>query len=209
MHKVTAVGVSVFLQDNCRSGCCSLLHSVKAWDAEECLGYPCLPALVCVQVKLGREQKGDSFSSSKDMGEPMAGRVTTTPSKDMPTALDYEGAAALLPASTRANSAALQGSGGAVPQLPNKAGAQSFGGIQDSGGAASGDVSALSTGLASQRFGTGATQSSRTAGGLDERLSSVSALLKARSDVVVLRDLKIGPLLGRGSYGRVYKGVYA
>jgi len=34
----------------------------------------------------------------------------------------------------------------------------------------------------------------------------LSALLKARSDMAVLRDLKIGPLLGRGSYGRVYKG---
>lgn len=163
--------------------------------------------LVCLQVKLGREQKGNSFSSSKEMGEPMAGRLTTTPSKDLPTALNYEGAAALLPAGTRANSAALQGSGGAVLQLPDRAGAQSFGGMHDSGGA--GDVSALSTGLASQRFATGATQSSRTAGGMDERLSSVSALLKARSDVAVLRDLKIGPLLGRGSYGRVYKGVYA
>jgi hypothetical protein len=43
-------------------------------------------------------------------------------------------------------------------------------------------------------------------GGLEDRLSSVSALLKARSDAAVLRDLKIGPLLGRGSYGRVYKG---
>jgi hypothetical protein len=31
-------------------------------------------------------------------------------------------------------------------------------------------------------------------------------MLKARSDMAVLRDLKIGPLLGRGSYGRVYKG---
>jgi hypothetical protein len=37
----------------------------------------------------------------------------------------------------------------------------------------------------------------------------MSALLKARSDAAVLRDLKIGPLLGRGSYGRVYRGVCA
>eukprot|EP00775_Hariotina_reticulata_P008839 gene8839-9018_t len=36
--------------------------------------------------------------------------------------------------------------------------------------------------------------------------SGLPALLKARSDMAVLRDLKIGPLLGRGSYGRVYKG---
>jgi hypothetical protein len=76
------------------------------------------------------------------------------------------------------------------------------------GSGGTGDVSALSTGLASQRL-LSPTQSSRTAGGMDERLSSVSALLKARSDVAVLRDLKIGPLLGRGSYGRVYKGAFA
>lgn len=41
----------------------------------------------------------------------------------------------------------------------------------------------------------------------DDRRSAVYALLKARSDVAVLRDLRIGPLLGRGSYGRVYRGV--
>lgn len=41
----------------------------------------------------------------------------------------------------------------------------------------------------------------------DDRRSAVYALLKARSDVAVLRDLRIGPLLGRGSYGRVYRGA--
>jgi hypothetical protein len=40
----------------------------------------------------------------------------------------------------------------------------------------------------------------------DERRSAVFTLLKQRSDVAVLRDLTIGPLLGRGSYGRVYRG---
>jgi hypothetical protein len=41
---------------------------------------------------------------------------------------------------------------------------------------------------------------------LDRAAGGMSALIKARSDVALLRDLKIGPLLGRGSYGRVYKG---
>jgi hypothetical protein len=41
---------------------------------------------------------------------------------------------------------------------------------------------------------------------VEDRRNAVLALLKARSDVAVLRDLRIGPLLGRGSYGRVYRG---
>jgi hypothetical protein len=39
-----------------------------------------------------------------------------------------------------------------------------------------------------------------------ERYAGITSLLKARSDIAVLRELKIGPLLGRGSYGRVYRG---
>jgi hypothetical protein len=39
-----------------------------------------------------------------------------------------------------------------------------------------------------------------------ERYAGITYLLKARSDIAVLRELKIGPLLGRGSYGRVYRG---
>lgn len=41
----------------------------------------------------------------------------------------------------------------------------------------------------------------------DDRRSAVFTLLKQRSDVAVLRDLTIGPLLGRGSYGRLYRGA--
>lgn len=41
----------------------------------------------------------------------------------------------------------------------------------------------------------------------DDRRSAMFILLKQRSDVAVLRDLTIGPLLGRGSYGRVYRGA--
>jgi hypothetical protein len=43
----------------------------------------------------------------------------------------------------------------------------------------------------------------------DQRYGSATALLRARADVSVLRDLKIGPLIGRGSYGRVYRGALA
>jgi hypothetical protein len=41
---------------------------------------------------------------------------------------------------------------------------------------------------------------------LDRAARGMSALIKARADVALLRDLKIGPLLGRGAYGKVYKG---
>jgi hypothetical protein len=43
-------------------------------------------------------------------------------------------------------------------------------------------------------------------GGRPDAFSTMSALLKLRSDAAALKDLKIGPLLGRGSYGRVYRG---
>jgi hypothetical protein len=51
-----------------------------------------------------------------------------------------------------------------------------------------------------------ASTNSSSGTGVEDRRNAVFALLKARSDVAVLRDLKIGPLLGRGSYGRVYRG---
>jgi hypothetical protein len=39
--------------------------------------------------------------------------------------------------------------------------------------------------------------------------AAAGLLLRARADVSVLRDLKIGPLLGQGCYGRVHKGATA
>lgn len=51
-----------------------------------------------------------------------------------------------------------------------------------------------------------ASTNSSSSTAAEERRNAMYALLKARSDVAVLRDLKIGPLLGRGSYGRVYRG---
>lgn len=160
-----------------------------------------------LQVKLNRAQQGDSFSSSKDMAEP-ASALTPMPSKDLQTGPDHasQSSGGAGPVGTRHNSQALQGSGGALHWLDSSimqssGGLQGSGGMQGSGGTY--DVSTSSTALGS-RFGTGATQSGRA--GMEDRLTGVSALLKARSDVAVLRDLKIGPLLGRGSYGRVYKG---
>jgi hypothetical protein len=62
----------------------------------------------------------------------------------------------------------------------------------------------LSTTARAKHYGMGSKRTNR----VSDRLDSLSALLKARSDAAVLRDLKIGPLLGRGSYGSVYKGVW-
>jgi len=60
----------------------------------------------------------------------------------------------------------------------------------------------------SQRFSTGRLQSGlgvqRTAG--DGQADTTTAVLKARSDANVLKDLRLGPLLGQGCYGHVYKG---
>jgi hypothetical protein len=56
-------------------------------------------------------------------------------------------------------------------------------------------VGTVSTELASSSMGTGG-----------RRTEALSAMLKARSDIAVLRDIKLGPLLGAGSFGRVYKG---
>lgn len=38
---------------------------------------------------------------------------------------------------------------------------------------------------------------------------TTTAVLKARSDAAVLKDLKLGPLLGQGCFGRVYRGGHA
>jgi len=187
-----------------------------------------------VQVKLvSHEQKGDSFSSSKDaVHDPscsmqlavlQGGAVAPTAEQhDQP---QLPGAGASAPASTRLeshsvpgseayqDSTSVRGSGGVVGSggLPASDMVLSNSGLRGSGGAVQGSGgtydggSTFSTGLQSQRF-TGSASFGSRAAGMDDRLSSVSALLKARSDVAVLRDLKIGPLLGRGSYGRVYRG---
>lgn len=47
--------------------------------------------------------------------------------------------------------------------------------------------------------GTGSSGGKQT---VAEKYAGITSLLKARSDIAVLRELKIGPLLGRGSYGR-------
>jgi uncharacterized membrane protein YgcG len=75
-----------------------------------------------------------------------------------------------------------------------------------SGGRGSGQAGAPASASGGGASG-GAGSSAGQAGAVAARgISNVSSMLKARSEVAVLRDLKIGPLLGRGSYGRVYKG---
>lgn len=69
--------------------------------------------------------------------------------------------------------------------------------------AETGEIGSTRSSLELHGFSTKAQTYCRA--GADDHGSKV-ALLKARSDVAVLRDLKVGPLLGRGSYGRVYRG---
>jgi hypothetical protein len=77
-------------------------------------------------------------------------------------------------------------------------------GMPASGGGAPG---ASSTGGGSGPGSSAGAAGSSGQGAVASRgMGNVSSMLKARSDMAVLRDLKIGPLLGRGSYGRVYKG---
>lgn len=192
-----------------------------------------------VQAKLvAHEQKGDSFSSSKDaVHDPscslqlavlQGGAVAPTAEQHGQSELRDAGASA--PASTRLeshplpgseayqDSTSVRGSGGVLGSggLPGNDVAVSNSGLRGSGGGFQGSGgtydggSTFSSGLQSQRFtATGTASFGSRATGMEDRLSSVSALLKARSDVAVLRDLKIGPLLGRGSYGRVYRGETA
>jgi hypothetical protein len=46
----------------------------------------------------------------------------------------------------------------------------------------------------------------RAKGHRDGHSDTTTAVLKARSDAAVLKDLKLGPLLGPGCFGRVYRG---
>lgn len=59
--------------------------------------------------------------------------------------------------------------------------------------------------LLSQHFSTAGLKSGRGRSG-DHRADTTTAVLKARSDAAVLKELKLGSLLGQGCYGRVYKG---
>lgn len=149
------------------------------------LHVPC-----CLQVKLSMEHTNDS--SGKFSGSAVGAAVLQVePSQGSEDSKDVATPAT---AGTRHNSQALQGSGGALPWNDSVAITTSMHG---SGGTY--DLATCSTGLRTSEAGL----SSR---GMDSKISSAAALLKQRSDVAVLRDLKIGPLLGRGSYGRVYRG---
>eukprot|EP00883_Tetradesmus_obliquus_P005433 jgi/Sobl393_1/1585/SZX64196.1 len=91
------------------------------------------------------------------------------------------------------STADISGGGGSAGRGSGQAGmpASASGGGGGSGGAGS----SAGVGGSGGQLGT----SARSAG-------SVSNMLKIRSEKAVLKDLRIGPLLGRGSYGRVYKG---
>ena len=58
-------------------------------------------------------------------------------------------------------------------------------------------------GSASGRSDLSAGPSAGASGNLASPWSDVTALLRARSD---FSDIEVGPLIGRGSFGRVYKG---
>lgn len=61
--------------------------------------------------------------------------------------------------------------------------------------------------MGTDAFATGLTTSGAVASRAgDSSTESMSALLKARSDAAVLKDLKLGPLIGSGSFGRVFRG---
>ncbi|KAF6265892.1 hypothetical protein COO60DRAFT_768059 [Scenedesmus sp. NREL 46B-D3] len=133
-----------------------------------------------------------------------AGRHSTssTASPAVVATMGSIGDPALLPSrdpSDSAGGSAGRGSGAAA--LPS-----SSGGVA---GASGGGVAGASGGGGSGGAGSsaGAAGSGGQVGAIAARgMGGVSSMLKARSDMAVLRDLKIGPLLGRGSYGRVYKG---
>lgn len=177
-----------------------------------CKGIQSVSLCAVVQIKaLALQHKGDSFSSNNEP-DAAAGAGAAVQQLDSMRSRgflaasgsdqqDQPSAGGLLAASSsRLNSQAIHGSGGP----DGSGGGHGSGGLQGSGGMY--ESSTYSTGVQSTRFGTAASQRSSQPGGMDDPLHSVSALLKARSDVAVLRDLKIGPLLGRGSFGRVYKG---
>jgi hypothetical protein len=213
--------------------------------------WACVLCCECplLQVKLNRGgQKGDSFSSSKDMMDSdtsaavaaaaaaAAGAAApelqqiglhSSGTPDSDTRQQLTGPGGLVPVPHKHEGSAADGSGGVhgsggaiqwansgdVSAAHGSGGVQgiaaSISGARGSGGTVGYDVSTFSTAQHLQQFPTGANRGSRSTAvppDMEERFNSVSALLKARSDVAVLRDLKIGPLLGRGSYGRVYRG---
>jgi hypothetical protein len=117
-----------------------------------------------------------------------------------PSGTDASPAAGATPIDNTAGAAAAAAAAGAAAARGSAGSTHSKSSARSStprGGGASG------SGNASSELGSSVAGGSRALGGA---AGGVSAILKARSDEALLRDLKIGPLLGRGSYGRVYKG---
>lgn len=153
-----------------------------AWGAAACASaFPCC----YMQAKLSSEHTNDSSGKFSGPDHAVgAAIVQLAPSQGS----DAAGKDPSRPATagTRHNSQTLQGSGGTL-QWPESAAVATS--MHGSGGTY--DIATCSIGQ--QSYDTGI--SSR---GMDDKISSAAALLKHRSDVAVLRDLKIGPLLGRG-----------
>ena len=69
----------------------------------------------------------------------------------------------------------------------------------------SGEAGGSAAMSASGRSDLSAGPSAGASGNLASPWSDVTALLRARSD---FSDIEVGPLIGRGSFGRVYKGGF-
>ena len=59
-------------------------------------------------------------------------------------------------------------------------------------------------GAASSGAGTSSSPGSSRSGA-NRRMQSLQSLLHLRGEIAILQDLKLGPVLGRGSYGRVHR----
>lgn len=95
------------------------------------------------------------------------------------------------------------GSDASAPSTLNPKGSSSTA-VASSGAWASVADSSVGTAAASTVLGSSSLSTVSRRGG--SQTGALSAMLKARSDVAVLRDIKLGPLLGAGSYGRVFRG---
>ena len=73
----------------------------------------------------------------------------------------------------------------------------------------SGERAEGSSGMAKSPANPGGPGGSGSSGGRGgDRMQNIQSLLQMRSEMAVLRELKLGPLLGRGSYGRVHRAKW-
>lgn len=176
--------------------------------------------LASVQDATGRAVVGRPQVSSSSRSQQHAGHVNhlgfnaaPADTRSFPAAV----AAGGTPHSTASTCNTAGSHGGLVGSVrrsgDGRAGSANTSGRCSAVGSAEGSASAVASGTTDGNLGSnsysvaaGSSRMHRGADVQDRGSRDVPALLKARSDMVVLRDLKIGPLLGQGSYGRVYKG---